>query len=256
MYVRAPSALAQQIHIHAGATNTTPQDDIQIITKRTPHEPAERPSRPDASVKIEAPQSSTPSKQPQASTTPAPAAPGPLGRLSSPAAGRPGSSYPEVKTSTLNLDANPMLNATGKPIYNTDMDTDFAADSAPWRRPGSDQTDYYNYGFDEGTWAAYCIKQRQIRGEVAEDRKRMEQLGQMMSGGGMPYNMMGGAGVDATAGGMPNMTPEQMQQFYNMMNGGMQPGMDGGMGQQQNTGYQNQGNYGGGRNQGGRGKRW
>lgn len=133
------------------------------------------------------------------------------------------------------------------------MDTDFEADSAPWRRPGSDQTDYYNYGFDEGTWAAYCIKQRQIRGEFAEDRKRMEQLGQMMNGTGMPY--MPGAGMGPAAGAMPdmnNMSMEQMQQFMGMM--GAMPGMDGGMAQQQNMGYQNQGGYGGG-HRGGRGKR-
>ena len=26
----------------------------------------------------------------------------------------------------------------------------------PWRKPGADITDYFNYGFTEDTWAAYC----------------------------------------------------------------------------------------------------
>ena len=26
----------------------------------------------------------------------------------------------------------------------------------PWRKPGADITDYFNYGFTEETWTAYC----------------------------------------------------------------------------------------------------
>jgi pre-mRNA 3'-end-processing factor FIP1 len=45
----------------------------------------------------------------------------------------------------------------------------------PWRKPGSsllnvsklgaDASDYFNYGFDEFTWAAYCSKQTNLRNE-------------------------------------------------------------------------------------------
>lgn len=29
----------------------------------------------------------------------------------------------------------------------------------PWRKPGANLSDYFNYGFDEDTWRAYCSKQ-------------------------------------------------------------------------------------------------
>ena len=35
----------------------------------------------------------------------------------------------------------------------------------PWRAPGVDVSDYFNYGFDEFTWLAYCHKQDKLRGE-------------------------------------------------------------------------------------------
>lgn len=35
----------------------------------------------------------------------------------------------------------------------------------PWRKPGADITDYFNYGFNEETWKAYCDKQRKLRME-------------------------------------------------------------------------------------------
>lgn len=33
----------------------------------------------------------------------------------------------------------------------------------PWRRPGADLTDWFNYGFDEETWKFYCQKQIEQR---------------------------------------------------------------------------------------------
>lgn len=33
----------------------------------------------------------------------------------------------------------------------------------PWRKPGADITDYFNYGFNEVTWRAYCAKQKLLR---------------------------------------------------------------------------------------------
>ncbi|XP_067239785.1 pre-mRNA 3'-end-processing factor FIP1 isoform X2 [Chanodichthys erythropterus] len=32
----------------------------------------------------------------------------------------------------------------------------------PWRKPGADLSDYFNYGFNEDTWKAYCDKQRRL----------------------------------------------------------------------------------------------
>lgn len=36
----------------------------------------------------------------------------------------------------------------------------------PWRRPGSDISDWFNYGFDEISWEAYCYRRRDL-GELA-----------------------------------------------------------------------------------------
>lgn len=33
----------------------------------------------------------------------------------------------------------------------------------PWRKPGADITDYFNYGFNEDTWRAYCERQKRMR---------------------------------------------------------------------------------------------
>lgn len=40
----------------------------------------------------------------------------------------------------------------------------------PWRRPGSDLSDYFNYGFDEVSWEAYCYRRRDL-GEMANHLK-------------------------------------------------------------------------------------
>ena len=37
----------------------------------------------------------------------------------------------------------------------------------PWRKPGADITDYFNYGFTEETWTAYCNRQKSLRGNEA-----------------------------------------------------------------------------------------
>lgn len=43
---------------------------------------------------------------------------------------------------------------------------EFSIDSLeekPWRKPGADITDYFNYGFNEETWRAYCERQKKMR---------------------------------------------------------------------------------------------
>ncbi|XP_056010782.1 pre-mRNA 3'-end-processing factor FIP1-like [Ostrea edulis] len=52
----------------------------------------------------------------------------------------------------------------GIPAYDFDLET-LQADEKPWRKPGADITDYFNYGFNEDTWQQYCEKQRRLRGE-------------------------------------------------------------------------------------------
>lgn len=48
----------------------------------------------------------------------------------------------------------------GQHIFEFEIDK---LDEKPWLKAGADITDYFNYGFDEGTWRIYCARQREIR---------------------------------------------------------------------------------------------
>lgn len=118
---------------------------------------------------------------------------------------------------------------TGKPILATDMDNDFPTDDKPWRRPGSDISDYFNYGFDEFTWASYVLKQHELRREVGDQKKQLDDMQAFMTMGipPMPGGPPPGAG-GAPPGmpgmpGMPEMSPEIMQ---GMLTGMMAQGLD------------------------------
>ncbi|KAK9870392.1 hypothetical protein WA026_007961 [Henosepilachna vigintioctopunctata] len=51
-----------------------------------------------------------------------------------------------------------MINGVPAADYNLD-----SLEEKPWRKPGADITDYFNYGFNEDTWKAYCERQKRIR---------------------------------------------------------------------------------------------
>ena len=55
----------------------------------------------------------------------------------------------------------------GVEITNFDLDS---LEDKPWRKPGADITDYFNFGFTEDSWRAYCNKQRQLRDENSKKR--------------------------------------------------------------------------------------
>lgn len=48
----------------------------------------------------------------------------------------------------------------GVPAQEFNLDT---LEDKPWRKPGADITDYFNYGFNEDTWRAYCERQKRMR---------------------------------------------------------------------------------------------
>ena len=119
----------------------------------------------------------------------------------------------------------------------TDLDNDFSAeDTKPWRRPGSDISDYFNYGFDEFTWAGYCLKQQELRKEVGDQKKQVDEMQAFLSMGmppmpGAPPPPPGPGPGSAGPGmptmpampGMPDMSPEIMQ---GMLTGMMAQGLD------------------------------
>ncbi|KAH7886224.1 hypothetical protein F5I97DRAFT_1878579 [Phlebopus sp. FC_14] len=51
----------------------------------------------------------------------------------------------------------------GRSILEVDL---VAMPEKPWRRPGSDISDWFNYGFDEISWEAYCYRRRDL-GDLA-----------------------------------------------------------------------------------------
>lgn len=118
------------------------------------------------------------------------------------------------------LDIEAVADYEGKPITQISLES---FEEKPWRQPGADITDYFNYGFDEFTWTAYCSKQDNLR----EDYNPQKVMNQMMGGGaGVPNP--GGAGAGGGMGmpmDMPMFPPEFMQQ----MMGGFPPMNMGGM---------------------------
>uniref|UniRef100_UPI00358EC5AF uncharacterized protein n=2 Tax=Myxine glutinosa TaxID=7769 RepID=UPI00358EC5AF len=48
----------------------------------------------------------------------------------------------------------------GLPVLEVNFDS---FDDKPWRKPGADVSDYFNYGFNEDTWKMYCGKQKSLR---------------------------------------------------------------------------------------------
>ncbi|CAL1295284.1 unnamed protein product [Larinioides sclopetarius] len=62
------------------------------------------------------------------------------------------------KTKGIDLETVGLIN--GVSMYEFNLDS---IEDKPWRKPGADITDYFNYGFNEDTWKAYCEKQRKLR---------------------------------------------------------------------------------------------
>ena len=160
---------------------------------------------------------------------------------------RSGASYPAIKTSKIDVDAKPIYEPNGKPITEINMDTgavtlsrcfgqsadtssDFPEDDKPWRRPGSDITDFFNYGFDEFTWASYCLKQDSLRKEVSDQKKQMEEMQNFlgMPGGlptlpGVPVPPGGAVAGMSSMGGSADMPPEMQQMMGQMIQQGIDP---------------------------------
>ncbi|RDA85127.1 hypothetical protein CP532_1547 [Ophiocordyceps camponoti-leonardi (nom. inval.)] len=137
--------------------------------------------------------------------------------------------------SSIDININPVYGSVGKPITQVNIDQDLADNEKPWRKPGTDISDYFNYGFDEFTWALYAAKQESLRGEygadafAASNKKMMDDFNNMMMMGGMGMNGAGGGaggnGGNGNGGmpGMEGMPPEMQAMMQQMMASGMDP---------------------------------
>uniref|UniRef100_A0A667WVY2 Pre-mRNA 3'-end-processing factor FIP1 n=1 Tax=Myripristis murdjan TaxID=586833 RepID=A0A667WVY2_9TELE len=65
-----------------------------------------------------------------------------------------------VATKLKGVDLDAPGNINGVPVLEVDMES---FEEKPWRKPGADLSDYFNYGFNEDTWKAYCEKQKRLR---------------------------------------------------------------------------------------------
>ncbi|KAJ5756733.1 hypothetical protein N7533_006276 [Penicillium manginii] len=280
-------------------------DDFNIITEAPADAPPQEashprhaslrqePQRPSSADSSVVSKSGTPSATPRLDASTPATAPAAAAATKPTAPQKPGSAYPGIHTSTIDVNGNPVHPTTGKPIMATDMDVDFPTDDKPWRRPGSDISDFFNYGFDEFTWVSYCLKQQGTRKEVEDQKRQMDDM-QSFLGMGMPpmpgappgpapaanpptgyawharyagYEPRHDAGMDPMAfmqhaqammGGQPGGGGQQPQSGF----GGQGQGPGFGQGQAQGQGqgqmgyggYEQRGNYGGGGR--GRGRRW
>lgn len=87
------------------------------------------------------------------------------------------------------------------PIIDADLNDDTLFEDRPWRRPGADPTDYFNFGFDEQSWREYCTKQKTLREEQATKRR----IGLVMDTGA-PTAMAKGLHL-GPGGNLPGMLP-------------------------------------------------
>ncbi|KAI1740221.1 Fip1 motif-domain-containing protein [Xylaria scruposa] len=202
-----------------GAEMEDSDSDIDIITERKDGTKAAPPTQSRYSDIRNIPQRSTST---DTSTKP------PVKKDDS-TKGSAATELPPVSTSTVDVNAVPIYKPAGKPITQVNIDTDLPENDKPWRNPGTDLSDYFNYGFDEFTWALYAAKQDNVRGEYSQDaiaqnnKKMMEEM-QMMMMGGMPG--MGAAGAGGSMPSMPGMDgmpPEFQAMMQQMMASGMDP---------------------------------
>jgi pre-mRNA 3'-end-processing factor FIP1 len=120
----------------------------------------------------------TGTQSPQVSVTPAPAAAAAPSTSASPAAPAAATPAPAadagpdpatlpVATAPAShpaLDVRAVGTLDGRPVL--DVDVGALADKG-WRRPGADLADWFNYGFDELSWAAYAHRRRELGEQAA-----------------------------------------------------------------------------------------
>ncbi|KAL1416456.1 hypothetical protein MTO96_000735 [Rhipicephalus appendiculatus] len=113
----------------------------------------------------------------------------------------PGSGVPGVgKTKGLDIDEVALINGTS--IYEFNIES---LEDKPWRKPGADITDYFNYGFNEDTWKIYCDRQRKLRSDnnVPIKASLRPPLGAKKAGP-PPGRKMSGS-IDVIGGGAPSL---------------------------------------------------
>ncbi|RMY69000.1 hypothetical protein D0863_06750 [Hortaea werneckii] len=220
------------------------EDDVQFTldkptdaTKAEPSRPSVRPTpSQDKTATVNKPESggksSTPVPKQERSGSAAPVQQPQTTKGSFTYAGKEGKDFPEIRTSHLDLNTIPQWPASNGPpklLTDLDIDADLAEHSKPWRLPGTDQTDFFNYGFDEYTWTQYCLKQQSMAGQIGDMKAMDAQMKAMFGGGGGgppgmgPGGPPGGGGGGGGPGGIPPGMPGPEQMMQMMMQSGQDP---------------------------------
>nr|KAJ3419113.1 pre-mRNA 3-end-processing factor fip1l1 [Polyrhizophydium stewartii] len=90
-----------------------------------------------------------------------------------PKSAKPTIGLPIPRQAKSTIDINAMGQFDGKDIIDVEMES---FEEKPWRKPGADITDYFNYGFNEQTWRAYCSKQKIMREEIQMQKRLNNEL--------------------------------------------------------------------------------
>ncbi|KAG6551616.1 hypothetical protein Mapa_006695 [Marchantia paleacea] len=96
-----------------------------------------------------------------------------------------------------------------KTVFDVDLD---GLEDKPWRRPGVDMTDYFNFGFNENTWKQYCRQLAQLRLEATMQSKiRVYESGRSEQeyDPDLPPELAAAAGIQES--GDPNMQQQRPQ---------------------------------------------
>ena len=86
------------------------------------------------------------------------------------------------------IDLNPDAEFDGKPIVQIDPEI---LKEKPWRQPGANLSDYFNYGFNEQTWMEYLHRQEHLKKEYNPQKILMnllalQQQGKLNDNGSVP----------------------------------------------------------------------
>ncbi|KAM9439026.1 uncharacterized protein ACWYII_016213 isoform 3-T3 [Salvelinus alpinus] len=65
-----------------------------------------------------------------------------------------------IKLQPKGIDIETLGAFNGAPVVEVEMDI---FEDKPWRKPGADLSDYFNYSFNEETWKGYCERQRRLQ---------------------------------------------------------------------------------------------
>ncbi|QLQ79043.1 hypothetical protein HG537_0B03900 [Torulaspora globosa] len=111
-----------------------------------------------------------------------------------------------LPTGTIDLDAEGMFE--GEPV--TSLDPEVLREK-PWRQPGANLSDYFNYGFNEFTWMEYLHRQEKLQQEYNPHKILMGLLTLQQQGnlGGPKINDQRGVDLSGSGGIKSNTSLNQ-----------------------------------------------